>query len=284
MRKLFPLLICALGLAFSAPAGAATLPVTITKAGFAPSDLTVKAGDAIRWTNADTAVHQVAFDRVNCQLLLQPGQQGSCSFGTPGSYSYRDPSQKGSFRGRVTVTQAPAAVTLQASRQIVVHGGLVTLSGSVSNRQAGERVMLLVQRFREPAATQLVTVQTTAEGSWRYVVKPTIQTTYQVRWKNASSTSVMVKVRPRVTLFLRGGLFRTKVTAARSYAGRYIYLQRRAVGRWINVRRVRLNALSAARFRARLPQGLSRVRIFMPQRQAGAGYLAGFSRRLLVRR
>ena len=37
-------------------------------------------------------------------------------------------------------------------------------------------------------------------------------------------------------------------------------------------------------FRATLPRGTSRLRIAMSVNQAGAGYLAGFSRTIVVRR
>ena len=62
-------------------------------------------------------------------------------------------------------------------------------------------------------------------------------------------------------------------------------LQRRtAAGRWVTVKRVRLNARSARLFKATLPAGTSRLRIAMSVNQAGAGYLGGFSRTIVFRR
>jgi hypothetical protein len=50
------------------------------------------------------------------------------------------------------------------------------------------------------------------------------------------------------------------------------------------LKRVRLNARSAKLFRATLPRGVSRLRVAISVNQAGAGYLAGFSRTIVVRR
>ena len=101
---------------------------------------------------------------------------------------------------------------------------------------------------------------------------------------------ITVKVRPRVgwrvkTASGRLVTFFTKATGARSFGGKFVYLQRRnAFGQWVSLKRVYLGATSSATFRARLPSGRSRVRLFMPATQAGPGYIAGISRTLsLVR-
>jgi hypothetical protein len=80
-------------------------------------------------------------------------------------------------------------------------------------------------------------------------------------------------------------VFYVKVAADHSLAGKVVYFQRlSSFGQWVSRKKLVLNALSAKRFRARLPHGRSRVRVFIPQAQAGSGYLAGFSRALVVRR
>jgi hypothetical protein len=93
-------------------------------------------------------------------------------------------------------------------------------------------------------------------------------------------------VRPSVSFRrLADGRFSTRVLAARSFAGRLVQLQRRTpAGTWLTVRRARLGARSAAAFRAQLPPGRSALRIAMSVNQAGAGYLAGISRTIVVRR
>jgi hypothetical protein len=64
-----------------------------------------------------------------------------------------------------------------------------------------------------------------------------------------------------------------------------VQLQRLRSGRWITVRRTRLNARSSATIGAgALPRGRSTIRIAMSVNQAGPGYLAGFSRTIGYRR
>ena len=94
-------------------------------------------------------------------------------------------------------------------------------------------------------------------------------------------------MRPAVSLRRTAtGRLATRVSGVRSFAGRRVQLQRRtAAGRWVTVRRLRLDSRSAALFRvAALPRGASTVRVAISVNQAGAGYLAGFSRTIAVRR
>ena len=109
---------------------------------------------------------------------------------------------------------------------------------------------------------------------------------YAASWNHGQSAQQIVAVRPAIALRRTAtGRFSTRVTGARSFAGRLVQLQRRtAAGRWVTVKRVRLNARSARLFKATLPAGTSRLRIAMSVNQAGAGYLAGFSRTIVVRR
>jgi hypothetical protein len=64
-----------------------------------------------------------------------------------------------------------------------------------------------------------------------------------------------------------------------------VKLQRRtAAGRWVTVKRLRLNRRSAATVRVRLRRRTSRLRVVMSVNQAGPGYLAGISRTIVYRR
>ena len=51
----------------------------------------------------------------------------------------------------------------------------------------------------------------------------------------------------------------------------------------MTIKRVILDASSRVRFQAKLPAGANRLRIAMSVNQAGAGYLAGFSREIVYR-
>lgn len=285
MRKLLLLLITALALTAAAPAVTATVTVTITNAGLAPAAVTVRQGDVVTWVNNDTVAHQIVVKNFNCTLTIQPGQQGSCTFTQAGKFNYSDPSQKGNkFNGSVTVQAAPASVTLQSSKKIVVFGGAATLSGAVSSAQTGERVTLLAQPCGQATFSQVTVLTTTTSGAFSSVVKPTLNTTYQAKWKAATAT-VAVKVRPRVRLTrLAAGRFSAKVTAAMPLTGRYVVFQRfsSSLSRWVPVKRVYLRTttgappvvVTSATFRAKVKARL-RVRAFMPQSQVGSCYAPG---------
>jgi plastocyanin len=293
MRKYLLALGGAVVLLGTGGAAAADRAVTITAAGFVPADVTIAAGDTVTWRNGDTAAHQVVFDRAPCNLMIQPGASGSCTFRAGGKFNYRDPSRRGGFRGTVTVTGARTSVTLQSSRRTVVYGGAATLSGVASSQQAGETVAVLGQECGKPAFTRLGAATTTAGGSWTLVVRPTINTVYQARWRTTESSTTPVKVMPRIRLGRVGSRFTVRVTAAQAFTGKVLAFQRYrpVLRRWVTLKRVTLGAAStptagtvvtSARFRARIRRGW-RVRTFLAQSQAGTCYLAAPSNTLRIR-
>ena len=161
------------------------------------------------------------------------------------------------------------------------------LSGLVPTRRAGEQVLLFAQRLGDGSPRSIATVLTAADGSWRYLVKPTIQTLYLASWSGSRSGAAVVAVRPAVSLLRTAtGRLVTRVRGARSFAGRVVQLQRRtATGHWVTIKRAQLNRRSSAVFRVTaIPRGRSTLRIAMSVNQAGAGYLAGFSRAIVYRR
>jgi hypothetical protein len=181
----------------------------------------------------------------------------------------------------------PPSVTISLSRPNVVYGGGVTLSGKVSDNKAGQTVDVLAQVSPATTFSALGSVTTTAGGHWSDVVKPTIETSYQATWKNATSSTVTVKVRPLVTLTLVNlstGTFSTKVTAARSFAGKFVLVQRLSSVGVATLRKVTLDASSSATFRVRLHHGRNRLRVVMPTSQTAPGYITGMSKALMVSR
>jgi hypothetical protein len=67
-------------------------------------------------------------------------------------------------------------------------------------------------------------------------------------------------------------------SGATSFAGKVVFFQRQtASGGWRTLDRVVLNLNSVAKFKVKLPRGLSVVRVYLTQAQAGAGYLDGVS-------
>ena len=180
----------------------------------------------------------------------------------------------------VAVAASPQTVTISASRPSVVFGKSVTLSGKVSNSKASENVSVLAEPIGTTAFAALATVQTVSGGHWSEVVKPTIETSYQAKWKSATSSTVSVKVRPLITLTLvtqATGRFSTKVSAARSFAGKFVLVQRLTSTGVSTLKRVTLDANSAASFSVRLHHGRSRLRVVMPTSQTAPGYITGTS-------
>ena len=285
MRRLLLLLLASVALTAAAPAVTATVTVVISKAGIVPANVTIKQGDIVTWTNTDTVVHQIVVKNYTCSLTIQTSQQGSCTFTRSGKFSYSDPTQKGNkFKGSITVQAGPTSVSLQSSKKLLIFGGSTTLSGAVSTAQTNERVTIHAQPCGQTAFSQLTSLSTTTGGAFSYVVKPTLNTNFQAKWKAATAT-ITVKVRPRVRLTrLAAGRFSAKVTAAMPFTGRFVVFQRYSspLSRWVSVKRVYLRATSGAApfvvtsstFRAKVKARL-RLRAFMPQGQVGACYAAG---------
>ncbi len=186
----------------------------------------------------------------------------------------------------VGTAATPRTVTISASRPSLVFGKSVTLSGKVSDSTAGQNVSVVAEPAGTTAFAALATVQTVSGGHWSEVVKPTIETSYQAKWKSATSSTVTVKVRPQITLTLISqatGRFSTKVSAARPFAGKFVLVQRLTSTGVATLKRVTLDANSAASFRVRLHVGRSRLRVVMPTSQTAPGYITGTSNVVTVR-
>jgi hypothetical protein len=181
----------------------------------------------------------------------------------------------------------PQSVTIAVSRPTVIYGASVSLSGKVSSSKANEKVDVLAEPSAQTSFSALGSVTTTAGGQWTDVVKPTIETSYQARWKSATSSTVTVKVRPLITLTLvklSTGSFSTKATAARSFAGKFVLVQRLTATGPTTLKKLTLDSSSAATFRVRLHHGSNRLRVVMSTSQAAPGYISGMSKVLTVKR
>ena len=301
MRKALITAVAVMSLVIVGAAGAKTVMVSITKNGYVPNQVTIAVGDTVQFTNSDTVAHQVVFKTttgVTCTpnpLVLQPAQTGTCTFASPGKFTYSDPNVKGNtFRGTVTVTgQAPAeTLTLSAKPRSIVYGGKVTLTGTLSNQKVGEKVDVLATPCGQTAATKVTTVQTTTGGAYTAVVQPLKNTVYTVKVKNTSSQAVTVKVRPRLRLGkVASHRYSLRVFAAQSFAGKYGTFQRYngTLRRWITVKRVLLRAnstgiaptvISSVSFRSTIKPRL-KVRVILPPLQVGSCYLPGRSNVIL---
>ena len=199
MRKMLMAIAAVALLVGGSSAVARTEGVDITKDGFKDTTITIMSGDSVTWKNTDTADHQVMVDNTSCKLSLEPGQTSSCTFATPGTFKFQDPTvTKAGFTGTLTVGQNTRSVSMTSNRTTVILGDAVMLSGTVSSKAADENVTITAQTPGQPATS--TQVATTSGGNWTLQVQPQINTTYQAQFDGANSTSSAVNVRPRITL------------------------------------------------------------------------------------
>ena len=287
MRSLVLSTIAALALivpAASHPAATVTKTVKITATAFSPASVTIATGDAVKWTNVDTKNHQViANNGAFASPILVPGRSWTHPFGTSGTYRYHDALHP-ALTGKVVVTGPPPAVSIGAGTPILVYGQATHIRGQISSGQAGETVVLFAQQYGAPSQVEAGRALTGTSGVWDIVVHPKLLTTYQAHWKSTVSSTVMVAVHPKVSFSLVRGRGFVKVQAARSMAGRKVYVQRLTRFReWVKIKRVILGPFSSRRFRFHPARGRYVLRAYMTVNQAGPGYLDGISRTIVYR-
>jgi hypothetical protein len=176
-----------------------------------------------------------------------------------------------------------ATAPVHASRPDLVFGGSVQLSGKFDHGLADQPVVLLAKEHGDSAYSSTALLATEAGGRWSVKVTPTIATSYEATSLAERTPALSVGVRPRVTLSRSRGRFVARVLSAASYERHFVLLQRRGAHGWKPVERIILSRRPRS-FAVKLPHGQSRLRLFLPHSQAGAGYLAGFSKTVLVRR
>jgi plastocyanin len=284
MRRVIWIAATTLALVLAAPASSATTTVQIKRTGFVPATVTINQDDSITWTNTDTIDHQVVANGGSfASPILKAGKSWTRTFRSGGTFRYHDALHP-TLKGTVTVRGAPAQVTLATSAPVVKFGGTVTLTGTVSNKKAGETVTIVQLPYGQTTKQVVATLQTTTGGAFSFTVSPQLNTTYQAQWKTLES-SVIVQVQPAIKLpfVSKSGYFHFYVTAGTSFAGRTVYLQRFTLARvWVNIRALTLGSKSgrliSVRFvRSIIPRGRWSIRVFMPASEMGGGYLDSWS-------
>jgi plastocyanin len=297
MKRLL-LLGLVLGAAVASAAPASTTTLAITSNGYVPKTLTITTGDSVLFANQDTVAHQVVLKPTTgytCtgSLTLQPAESTTCTYRTATKYTVNDPNKNGSaFKGSITVNAAAGStLSLTAAPKVVLYGRTATLTGRLASGQANQKVDIFTQECGASALTKLATVTTATGGTYTLGVQPRRNTTYQARFRSSSSSQVLERVRPKVTLRkLAPRKFRVTVLAADSYAGKFVVFQRYSVvkRRWITIRSVVLRGssslttpinptrVSTATFRAKIRVRL-RVRAYLTQAQVGSCYAASAS-------
>jgi plastocyanin len=278
MRKLILVLAAVAALAVAGPAGAATKTINIFGSTFSPKTATITEGDTVTWVNRDNANHQILADKGQfASAILKPRQSFSFTFRAAGTYTYTDELNR-KLKGTITVKGLPPTLTFSASAPIVTFGTQATLTGVVSNHQAGEQVVIYYQPYPQPNLIERATVLTTTGGTFSFIVEPQILTTYEAAWKNAYATPTSIEVAPKLTLGRNNGWI-IHAAGGRSFAGRSVQFQRLngLTGQWITLRKVMLNSKSSARVLYRLPKGVNHLRVTLSVNQAGAGFLGAIS-------
>jgi plastocyanin len=284
MKKLITALAALTALLATSAAIAETAGVDITKTGPNPKAVTVEAGNAVSWKNSDTVQHSVVVDKTACKLALEPQQSSSCSFATPGTFSYGDPTTKDkAFDGTVTVTPAvQRTVSLAVSRTVAIFGDSVVLSGATSTKKAGDTVTVYVRPAGEPVAR--IDVTTTTNGAWSLRVQPRVNTEYQVQYGSVQSSKLTVAVRPRITFQKVGAdKFLIVVLANKSLAGSSIQLNRFMPGAgWqpLDVTQLagiaRTDSIAVKTVTSSVPRG-TKLRAVMADDQTGPNYIDAHS-------
>lgn len=284
MRRVTWIACTALALVLAAPASSATTTVQIKRSSFSPASVTINQDDSVTWTNTDTINHQVVANNGSfASPILGPGKSWTRTFARGGTFRYHD-SLKPSLKGTVVVRGAPPQVTLAASAPVVKFGGSVTLTGTVSNKRAGQTVTLVQLPYGQTTKQVVATLQTTTNGAFTFAVTPQVYTQYQAQW-STSESSVFVQVQPMIKLpfVSKSGYFHFYVTAASSFAGKTVFLQRFTLAhQWVNIRALQLGSKSgrliSVRFvRSVVPRGRWSIRVFMPASEMGGGYLDSWS-------
>jgi plastocyanin len=288
MRSFVVIVVGALALVLagaSRPATTATKAVTITATAFKPANITIKTGDAVKWTNKDTTNHQVVSNTgAFVSGTITPNHSYTHSFNTAGTYRYHDALHP-ALTGKIVVSGPAPAVTIAAAAPIITFGQNTVINGAVSNGQANEKVDVYAQPYGAPSSILIASLLTGASGAWAVSVKPDWATTYNAHWKATVSATVSVGVRPKIAFTIaKHQRAAVKVKAARSMQGRKVYIQRfTKFGEWVKFRAVVLGSSSGKAFRLHLKRGRYTLRAFMTTNQAGIGYLEGFSRTIVLR-
>ena len=290
LGALFALLVAA------SAAPAATSAVSITKAGFVPSQLSLKQGDSVTFTNQDTVDHQVSSqDAAFASPVLKPAATFSYTFAKAGKFTVKDlNNKKASLTVTVAGTPAPAdTVSLSVAPALTTFGAKVSLNGALSNQKSGEQVTVESQQAGATSFTKLMTVTTTTNGAFTYSVQPLKNTAYQVRYKNVTSAAVTVRVRPAITLGkVAPRRFTVRVRAGDSFAGKTFAVQRfnTVTRHWVLVRTALLRTnttgvaptvISSVTFTLAI-KARTKLRVVLGSAQVGSSYAAGVSNSILV--
>jgi plastocyanin len=238
----------ALALLAPAAASAATQPVSVQFAAFAPGSVDALPGDTVQWSNVSPREHTVTSDTGAFASDLPAGSSFSWTFADVGSFAYHctiHPSMTGEIDVRpVTLAPVPAAPMPPRTR-IELAGRTADPSQPVTIERSADGVHF----------STIATAASSTSGDWQATVR--LSRTSDVRASSSSGVSETrrVLIRDR-TVRIRATRRGVRVSVIPSDPGARIMLQlhlRERFG-WWTVARKRLDFVSEAGFRvARRP-------------------------------
>ena len=144
--------------------------------------------------------------------------------------------------------------------------------------KSGEPITIIAIEFDQDVTNTVAKAVTDASGNWSTLVKPLVETIYTAQTSTSKSQAVKVTVHPRVGFGISGNNFSAKITGRDTFAGAVALFQVQTNTGWRTRAVIVVNTFSVARFHVNLKRGHTyTVRIYLPQRQAGPGYLDGSS-------
>ena len=194
----------------------------------------------------------------------------------------------GAFAGVGVAAVLADTVTLQPRASIVRSGEYsIGVVGNISSGVEGEYVVVKGKECGIPGAffRGLGGGTTMANGAYEASVQIRTRTTIRAEWKNATSTAVVVNKRAYITLTKEEDGFRVAVSSETgSVDGKRATIERLTPNGWTKLQTVVLKAQDGyvqygekKRLRFKVPKGTT-IRAVLPRSQAGACYLAGYSK------
>jgi len=181
-------------------------------------------------------------------------------------------------------TRSQPYLSFKPSSYRVLYGHSTTVSGKLSgNHVSGRAVSINAWPYGRSAPVRIAVVRTAADGRFAYQASPRIRTSYWATTGPTTSRKIVVGVAPALTAkVLANGHIQAHVTAARSFYGHSIQVQRKkADGTWTTVVRKVVGPNATAVVTGGIPSGT--IRVAMSVNQAGAGYLGATTHALSYR-
>jgi hypothetical protein len=192
------------------------------------------------------------------------------------------------FTGLAAASILADTVTLQPRTGIIRSSEYgVGVLGQISGGAEGEYVVVKGKECGIPGAffRGLGGATTAAGGTYEASVPVRTKTTLRAEWKDASSTTVVVNKRAFISLTKEEDGFRVAVSSETgSVDGKRATIERLTPNGWTRLQTVVLKAQDGyvqygekKKLRFRVPKGTT-IRAVLPRSQAGACYLAGYSK------